>query len=175
MYDKILSRVTDITDELNRQQDLLDHDMTMQFGSIAQFDIMNEKMANAVKGIKTTMGYLNDFEDQIKDLNTEVKNGPFKELLIWDEALEIWRVNEEKLQSSSIVKKYEKLGYTFSDIEVYVHSIATKSQSIKGAWKETEDSANSFAEALKSLIDDRIDLIQDYYGAATDELNKLFD
>lgn len=175
MYDKILSRVTDITDELNRQQDLLDHDMTMQFGSIAQFDIMNEKMANAVKGIKTTMGYLNDFEGQIKDLNTEVKNGPFKELLIWDEALEIWRVNEEKLQSNSIVKKYEKLGYTFSDIEVYVHSIATKSQSIRDAWKETEDSANSFAEALKSLIDDRIGLIQDYYSAATDELNKLFD
>lgn len=175
MYDKILSRVTDITDELNRQQDLLDHDMTMQFGSIAQFDIMNEKMANAVKGIKTTMGYLNDFENQIKNLNTEVKNGPFKELLIWDEALEIWRVNEEKLQSNSIVKKYEKLGYTFSDIEVYVHSIATKSQSIREAWKETEDSANSFAEALKSLIDDRINLIQDYYSAATDELNKLFD
>ena len=72
-------------------------------------------------------------------------------------------------------KKYEAMGYTWQDIDTYCRSVAVKSQSIRDSWNETEDAANAFAELLKSLIDDRISLIQDLFGAATDELNKVFD
>ena len=175
MYDKILSRVTDITDELNRQKDLLDHDMTMSFSNIAKFDIMDDQMGVAVGGISNAQAYLNDFEKQVSDLNKEVKNGPFSELLLWDETLNQWRTNEEALQDPSIITKYEKMGYTWQDIDTYIRSVAVKSQSINEAIKETTDSANEFAEVLKQLIDDRISTIQDFFGAATDELNKIFD
>lgn len=175
MYDKILSRVTDITDELNRQKDLLDHDMTMSFSNIAKFDIMDDQMGVAVGGISNAQAYLNDFEKQVSDLNKEVKNGPFSELLLWDETLNQWRTNEEALQDPSIIAKYEKMGYTWQDIDIYIRSVAVKSQSINEAIKETTDSANEFAEVLKQLIDDRISIIQDFFGAATDELNKIFD
>lgn len=175
MYDKILSRVTDITDELNRQKDLLDHDMTMSFSNIAKFDIMDDQMGVAVGGISNAQAYLNDFEKQVSDLNKEVKNGPFSELLLWDETLNQWRTNEEALQDPSIIAKYEKMGYTWQDIDTYIRSVAVKSQSINEAIKETTDSVNEFAEVLKQLIDDRISIIQDFFGAATDELNKIFD
>ena len=175
MYDKILSRVTDITDELNRQKDLLDHDMAMSFSNIAKFDIMDNQMGVAVGGISNAQAYLNDFEKQVSDLNKEVKNGPFSELLLWDETLNQWRTNEEALQDPSIIAKYEKMGYTWQDIDTYIRSVAVKSQSINEAIKETTDSANEFAEVLKQLIDDRISTIQDFFGAATDELNKIFD
>lgn len=175
LYEKILMRVQDINDELNRQVDLLDHDLTMSFENIAKYDIMDDKAIVAVEGIKTAQAYLNDFEEQVKSLNQEVKNGPFSELLLWDEALQIWRTNEEALQDESIIAKYEKMGYTWQDIDTYIRSVATKSQSIRDAWKETEDSANAFAEQLKQLIDDRISAIQDFYGASTEELNKIFD
>lgn len=175
LYEKILTRVQDINDELNRQVDLLDHDLTMSFENIAKYDIMDDKAIVAVEGIKTAQAYLNDFEEQVKSLNQEVKNGPFSELLLWDEALQIWRTNEEALQDESIIAKYEAMGYAWQDIDTYIRSVATKSQSIRDAWKETEDSANAFAEQLKQLIDDRISAIQDFYGASTEELNKIFD
>lgn len=175
MYEKILARVTDVNEAIQRQVDLLDHDITMSFSNIAKFDIMDDKMAKAVEGIKNSYSYINDFEKQVSELNKQVKNGPFAELLLWDEALEIWRVNEEKLNDPAIISKYEKLGYNWQDIDTYVRSVAVKSQSISDSMKETVDSAHEFAETLKGLIDDRISAIQDYYSASTDELNKIFD
>ena len=174
MYEKILTRVQDITDALNRQKDLLDHDMTMSFSNIAKFNMMDDQMSTAAQGIKETYSYLNQFAEEMEDLNKEIGSGPFSELLMWDETLQNWRVNEEKLQDDSIVAKYEKMGYVWQDIDTYVRSVATESQSLREAWKETEDSANNFAQLLKQLVDDRISLIQDYYGAATEELNKIF-
>lgn len=175
MYEKILARVTDVNEAIQRQVDLLDHDITMSFSNIAKFDIMDDKMAKAVEGIKNSYSYINDFEKQVSELNKQVKNGPFAELLLWDEALEIWRVNEEKLNDPAIISKYEKLGYNWQDIDTYVRSVAVKSQSINSSMKETVDSAHEFAETLKGLIDDRISAIQDYFSAASDELNKVFD
>ena len=174
MYEKILTRVQDITDALNRQKDLLDHDMTMSFSNIAKFNMMDDQMSTAAQGIKETYSYLNQFAEEMEDLNKEIGSGPFSELLMWDETLQNWRVNEDKLQDDSIVAKYEKMGYVWQDIDTYVRSVATESQSLREAWKETEDSANNFAQLLKQLVDDRISLIQDYYGAATEELNKIF-
>lgn len=175
MYDKVLARIQDINDALNRQGDLLDHQSTMSFSNIGKFGIMDDKALVAVEGLKKSQSYLNDYEGQIKSLNDEVRNGPFSELMIWDETLQVWRTNEEALNDPAIVKKYEAMGYTWQDIDTYCRSVAVKSQSIRESWNETEDAANAFAELLKSLIDDRISLIQDLFGAATDELNKVFD
>lgn len=175
MYDKVLARIQDINDALNRQADLLDHQSTMSFSNIGKFGIMDDKALVAVEGLKKSQAYLNDYEGQIKALGDEVRNGPFSELLVWDETLQVWRTNEEALNDPAIVKKYEAMGYTWQDIDTYCRSVAVKSQSIRDSWNETEDAANAFAELLKSLIDDRISLIQDLFGAATDELNKVFD
>ena len=175
MYDKVLARIQDINDALNRQADLLDHQSTMSFSNIGKFGIMDDKALVAVEGLKKSQAYLNDYEGQIKALSDEVRNGPFSELLIWDETLQVWRTNEEALNDPAIVKKYEAMGYTWQDIDTYCRSVAVKSQSIQKSWEETTDAANAFAELLKSLIDDRISLIQDLFGAATDELNKVFD
>ena len=175
MYDKVLARIQDINEALNRQADLLDHQSTMSFSNIGKFGIMDDKALVAVEGLKKSQAYLNDYEGQIKALGDEVRNGPFSELLVWDETLQVWRTNEEALNDPAIVKKYEAMGYTWQDIDTYCRSVAIKSQSIRDSWNETEDAANAFAELLKSLIDDRISLIQDLFGAATDELNKVFD
>ena len=175
MYDKILSRVTDITDELNRQIDLLDHDMTMSFSNIAKFDIMDEKVDNAADGLIRTLAYLQDFEKQVNSINDTVKNSQFSELFVWDETLGQWIANEEKLQDESVIKKYEDLGYTWQEIDTWVRDIVTRSQTLKTTIDETTDSSNQFAEALKTLLDDRISAIQDFYSASTEEMNKLFD
>jgi len=174
-YEKILTRVEDITDALNKQIDLLDHDMNMSFSNIGKFDIMDDQTLKAVEGIKTSQGYIKDFKEEIAGLNTEVKNGPFSELLLWDETLEHWRVNEEALQDESIVAKYEKMGYNWQEIDTYVRSVATESQALDEAMEGAVDSANEFAELLKTLIEDRIDTIKDFYSASTDEFNKIFD
>lgn len=174
-YDKILARVTDVTDELQRQADLLEHDITMSFSNIAKFDIMDDQLTAAMQGIKTAQSYLNGFESDIKSLNDQIKNGPFAELMQYDEALQMWRTNEEKLNDSNIVSKYEKMGYTWSEIQAYTKSVAAKSEAIRNSWKETEDSLNGFLESMKQLIDDRISAIQDFFGASTDEFTKIFD
>ena len=175
MYDKILQRVTDVTEEIERQQGELEHAMTMSFGAGEGFDIMNDQMEKAAEGIRNCWGYLNQYSEEITKLNREIEKSPLKELLAYDEALQMWRVDENKLADPKIVKKFTDMGYTTAQIEDSVRKMAKSSENLRTSWNDIKESANSFAEALRSLVDERIDSIESFFSEATEQINKIYD
>lgn len=174
-YEKVLERVTDINEAIQKQIDLLNHDITMSFSNIAKFDIFDTQMDKAVKGIREMFGFVSEYQTQIDKINKQVSSGPFKELFRWDEDLGFYRSNDKLLEDSNTQKKYEKMGYNWAQIHTYVKSTAKASEQLNNSWEEANNNANSFAETLKTLLQDSIDNFTSLVSAAGDELNKIFD
>lgn len=174
MYDKILQRISDVTEEIERQIGLTEHNQTMEFSEIEQIDLSFFKAGQNVEGIQYTSKEIAKLNKEIASINKTVKNLPYSELLEWDEELQQWNVNEEKMKDPAIKKKYEEMGYTWSDIETSVRSITTQSQSLNKSLKETVEKSNSFRENLKQILDDVISGITDFFSRSTDMINQYF-
>ncbi len=174
MYDKILQRISDVTEEIERQIGLTEHNQTMEFSEIEQIDLSFFKAGQNVEGIQYTSKEIAKLNKEIASINKTVKNLPYSELLEWDEELQQWGVNEEKMKDPAIKKKYEEMGYTWSDIETSVRSITTQSQSLNKSLKETVEKSNSFRENLKQILDDIISGITDFFSRSTDMINQYF-
>lgn len=174
-YEKVLERVTDVNDAIQKSIDLLEHDVTMSFSNIAKFDIFDEQAEKAVKGIREMFGFVNEYQAQIDKINKQVSEGALKEFFRWDEDLGYYRSNDLLLEDKDMQKKYEKMGYSWSEIHTYVKQTAKASEQLKQSWEESTDKANSFAETLKSLLENSISTFTDLVSSSGDELNKIFD
>lgn len=174
MYDKTLQRISDVTEEIERQIGLTEHNQTMEFSEIEQIDLSFFKAGQNVEGIQYTSKEIAKLNKEIASINKIVKDLPYSELLEWDEELQQWGVNEEKMKDPAIKKKYEEMGYTWSDIETSVRSITTQSQSLNKSLKETVEKSNSFRENLKQILDDIISGITDFFSRSTDMINQYF-
>lgn len=174
MYDKILQRISDVTEEIERQIGLTEHNQTMEFSEIEQIDLSFFKAGQNVEGIQYTSKELAKINKEVDQINKTVKGLPYAELFKWDEELNQWMVDEEKLADPKIKEKYEKMGYTWSDIETSVRSITTQSQSLNKNLKETVEKSNSFRENLKQILDDIISGITDFFSRSTDMINQYF-
>lgn len=174
-YEKVLARVTDVNDAIQKSIDLLEHDVTMSFSNIAKFDIFDEQAEKAVKGIREMFGFVNEYQAQIDKINKQVSEGALKEFFRWDEDLGYYRSNDLLLEDKDMQKKYEKMGYSWSEIHTYVKQTAKASEQLKQSWEESTDKANSFAETLKSLLENSISTFTNLVSSSGDELNKIFD
>lgn len=174
-YEKVLARVTDVNDAIQKSIDLLEHDVTMSFSNIAKFDIFDEQAEKAVKGIREMFGFVNEYQAQIDKINKQISEGALKEFFRWDEDLGYYRSNDLLLEDKDMQKKYEKMGYSWSEIHTYVKQTAKASEQLKQSWEESTDKANSFAETLKSLLENSISTFTNLVSSSGDELNKIFD
>lgn len=174
MYDKVLQRISDVAEEIERQIGLTEHNQTMEFSEIEQIDLSFFKAGQNVEGIQYTSKEIAKLNKEIASINKTVKDLPYSELLEWDEELQQWDVNEEKMKDPAIKKKYEEMGYTWSDIETSVRSITTQSQSLNKSLKKTVEKSNSFRENLKQILDDVISGITDFFSRSTDMINQYF-
>lgn len=174
-YEKVLERVTDVNDAIQKSINLLEHDVTMSFSNIAKFDIFDEQAEKAVKGIREMFGFVNEYQAQIDKINKQISEGALKEFFRWDEDLGYYRSNDLLLEDKDMQKKYEKMGYSWSEIHTYVKQTAKASEQLKQSWEESTDKANSFAETLKSLLENSISTFTNLVSSSGDELNKIFD
>lgn len=174
MYEKVLKRIQDVTTEIERQIELTEHTATMDFSEINQIDYLNTKGGQNVSGILYSETEIAKLQKEIDGINKSVKGLPYSELLEWDEALQQWNVNENKMNDPAIKAKYEALGYTWDQIETSVRSTVTSSQQLNNNLKETVSQANKFRENLKQVLEDSIAGIKDFFSNATDAINGYF-
>lgn len=174
MYEKILKRVEDVSTEIERQIGLIEHTATMDFSEINQFGYFGEQAQLAVDGIKYTELEMAKLGIEVDALNNQVKKSRFSELFTWDEELGQWNANDKLLLDPATQKKYEKMGYTWTNIESYVRDTVAESQALNTNIKETTEKANSFRETLKQMLENEISGIQNFFSRSTEMIDKYF-
>lgn len=173
MYDKMLQRLNDVTEKLEYVNSISEHKVTMNFGSIDKLPLLSEQ-------IKTTADMLLFADDAVKRLegdfavlNDLVKGSPFEELLTWDETLQKFMVNNDKMNSKTQAQ-YEAQGYNWEDVVSWVESVAAASQKVTDSLQESNGQLMNARESLKELLEERISTIDEIFEKATEEMNKFY-
>ena len=173
MYDKMLQRLNDVTERLEYVNSISEHKVTMNFGSIDKLPLLSEQ-------IKTTADMLLFADDAVKRLegdfavlNDLVKGSPFEELLTWDETLQKFMVNNDKMNSKTQAQ-YEAQGYNWEDVVSWVESVAAASQKVTDSLQESNSQLMDARESLKELLEERISTIDEIFEKATEEMNKFY-
>ena len=173
MYDKMLQRLSDVTERLEYINSISEHKVIMNFGSIDKLPLLSEQ-------IKTTTDMLLYADDAVKRLEGDfatltdlVSGSAFKDLLTWDETLQKFIVNNAKMNSETQAH-YEAQGYNWEDIVSWVESVAAASQKVTDSLQESNSQLMDAREALKDLLGERISTIDEIFEKATDEMNKFY-
>lgn len=173
MYDKMLQRLSDVTERLEYINSISEHKVTMNFGSIDKLPLLSDQ-------IKTTADMLLFADDAVKRLEGDfavltdlVGGSAFKELLTWDETLQKFIVNNAKMNEKTQAQ-YEAQGYNWEDIVSWVESVVAASQKVTDSLQESNGQLMDAREALKDLLEERISTIDEIFEKATDEMNKFY-
>lgn len=173
MYDKMLQRLSDVTERLEYINSISEHKVTMNFGSIDKLPLLSDQ-------IKTTADMLLFADDAVKRLEGDfavltdlVGGSAFKELLTWDETLQKFIVNNAKMNEKTQAQ-YEAQGYNWEDIVSWVESVVAASQKVTDSLQESNEQLMDAREALKDLLEERISTIDEIFEKATDEMNKFY-
>lgn len=173
-YDKVLQKITDISESLEYINSISEHKVDMSFGSVEKLTILSDKIKTTTDMLLNAQSAVNGLESDMKKLQDMVKKSDFSSLLTWDNTQQKYFINNDKLNNTKIQQQFEKQGYNWEEIVTWVNAVAGASQKVTDSMKDTNEQLMSAREELKSILEDRLSTIDEIFDKATDEINKFY-
>lgn len=173
-YDKILQRLTDVSERLEYINSISEHWVNMEFGSIDKLPLLNDQIETTADILLNAQKSVNELEGDFEKLTETIEGSGLESLLIWDENLQKYLVDNEKLNDPKIKEQFESQGYNWEEIVTWVNAVAGASQKITNSMQEVNTQLMDARAQLKELLEERISTITEIFEKATEEINKFY-
>lgn len=173
-YDKILQKLTDVSERLEYINSISEHWVNMEFGSIDKLPLLNNQIKTTADMLLNAQKGVNELEGDFAALSKTIEGSGLSSLLIWDEGLQKYLVNNELMNDPKVKEQFESQGYNWEEIVTWVNAVAGASQKITDSMQEVNTQLMSAREQLKDLLEERISTISEIFEKATEEINKFY-
>lgn len=173
-YDKILQKLTDVSERLEYINSISEHWVNMEFGSIDKLPLLNDQIKTTADMLLNAQKGVNELEGDFAALSKTIEGSGLSSLLIWDEGLQKYLVNNELMNDPKVKEQFESQGYNWEEIVTWVNAVAGASQKITDSMQEVNTQLMSAREQLKDLLEERISTISEIFEKATEEINKFY-
>lgn len=167
-YEKINQQMEDTMSALERVNTLNEHYADLSVGNIKQLTAYNKQLSSTVDMYNFAAQSLANLKADMNNLTNMANSNGYGQYMQWDATQNQYRTNDN---FNNAVTNDTIDNETVTTIQ----SMVAASQALNDEWEQMSDKMNDIESSLKSIIENRLSVIEELVGGWKDELSDLFD
>lgn len=167
-YEKINQQMEDTMSALERINTLNEHYADLSVGNIKQLTAYNKQLSSTVDMYNFAAQSLANLKADMNNLTNMANSNGYGQYMQWDATQNQYRTNDNF--NNAVTN-----GTIDNETVTTIQSMVAASQALNDEWEQMSDKMNDIESSLKSIIENRLSVIEELVGGWKDELSDLFD
>ena len=167
-YEKINQQMEDTMSALERVNTLNEHYADLSVGNIKQLTAYNKQLSSTVDMYNFAAQSLANLKADMNNLTNMANSNGYGQYMQWDATQNQYRTNDNF--NNAVTN-----GTIDNETVTTIQSMVAASQALNDEWEQMSDKMNDIESSLKSIIENRLSVIEELVGGWKDELSDLFD
>lgn len=167
-YEKINQQMEDTMGALERINTLNEHYADLSVGNIKQLTAYNKQLSSTVDMYNFAAQSLANLKADMNNLTNMANSNGYGQYMQWDATQNQYRTNDNF--NNAVTN-----GTIDNETVTTIQSMVAASQALNDEWEQMSDKMNDIESSLKSIIENRLSVIEELVGGWKDELSDLFD
>lgn len=167
-YEKINQELDDTISYLEYVNSISEHRTDMSVGSLQELQAYNQELSTTIDMYTYAKSTLAGLEADMAQLTSQINNQGVSQYVNWNS-----RTNQ--YQTSDLFNQQVLSGSISGDTVTLVQSMVAASQTLNEQWQDINDKVMSIESSLKTIVENRLQAIENLLGNWQDEFQNIFD
>ena len=167
-YEKITAQLDDAISNLEYMNSISEHNTDMSVGNLQELSAYNQQLSTTIDMYTYASKTLSSLKTDMAQITQIMNSRGLSQYMKWNSGT-------NQYQASDYFNQRVLAGNIDSETVTMVQALVSASQTLNEQWQSINDKVMSIEGSLKTIVEDRLQAIENLLGSWKDEISDIFD
>lgn len=167
-YEKITAQLDDTISNLEYMNSISEHNTDMSVGNLQELSAYNQQLSTTIDMYTYASKTLSSLKADMAQITQIMNSRGLSQYMKWNSGT-------NQYQASDYFNQRVLAGNIDSETVTMVQALVSASQTLNEQWQSINDKVMSIESSLKTIVEDRLQAIENLLGGWKDEISDIFD
>lgn len=167
-YEKITAQLDDTISNLEYMNSISEHNTDMSVGNLQELSAYNQQLSTTIDMYTYASKTLSSLKADMVQITQIMNSRGLSQYMKWNSGT-------NQYQTSDYFNQRVLAGNIDSETVTMVQALVSASQTLNEQWQSINDKVMSIEGSLKTIVEDRLQAIENLLGGWKDEISDIFD